>query len=101
MMRLKFAHMNASEKAHDLIGKFIPLVNTWDCFLDRPLLMDEIIPEAKKCALVAVDELINDCDASSPFEVARLEYWKGVKTALENESFDSSKFKRPHADYGS
>lgn len=91
--------MNTREKAHDLIGKFIPFVNNWDCFLDRQLPMAEIIPQAKKCALVAVGELINDCDASSPFEVERLEYWALVKDYLENETIDSTKFEHPCSVY--
>lgn len=39
--------------------------------------------EAKRFALIAVDELINDTDSSSPFEVERLEYWQQVKTEIE------------------
>lgn len=40
--------------------------------------------QSKQCALIAVDELINDCDASSPFEVERLKWWQQVKTEIQN-----------------
>jgi hypothetical protein len=81
--------MNASEKAHELTGKFIPLVNNWDCFLDKPLPMDEIIPSATKCALASVDEIIKVCD------VSMLEYWEVVKAFLENEPIDASRYEHP------
>jgi hypothetical protein len=34
--------------------------------------------------LIAVDEMINDCDASSPFETTRFEYWQQVKIEINN-----------------
>ena len=40
-------------------------------------------PLAKECAFVAVDELINDFDASSPFEEQRNKFWKEVKHEIE------------------
>jgi hypothetical protein len=38
---------------------------------------------AKQCALIAVDDILQDCDASSPFEVKRIEYWQEVKKEIE------------------
>ena len=40
-------------------------------------------PLAKECAFVAVNELINDCDATSPFEDQRLQFWQEVKKEIE------------------
>ena len=41
-------------------------------------------PNAKQCALIAVIEILNDCDASSPFEEVRIKYWQEVKIEVEN-----------------
>jgi hypothetical protein len=37
---------------------------------------------AKQCALIAVDEILKDCDASSPFEIERINYWQEVKEEI-------------------
>jgi hypothetical protein len=39
--------------------------------------------ECKQCALIAVDELINDFDAVSPFEEQRNKFWNDVKKHIE------------------
>ena len=75
-------NMTPKEKAKELIKKFSPLVTTWDCYWDSPRNEDDVIVDAKKCALIAVDELINDTDASSPFEEKRLQFWNDVKSHL-------------------
>jgi hypothetical protein len=36
------------------------------------------------CAIFCVDEMLNDTDASSPFEVKRLEHWNKIKQELES-----------------
>jgi hypothetical protein len=46
--------MTPKEKAQELINSFSPHAKNWDCFYDIPL--DE--NHAKKCALIAVDEII-------------------------------------------
>ena len=74
--------MTAQEKAQELINKFSPLVTTWDCYWDTPRNDDDIAFDAKRCALIAVDELINDGDASSPFEEQRLKFWIDVKKEI-------------------
>jgi len=38
---------------------------------------------AVKCALISVNELINDTNSSSPFEVERLVFWSEVKQEIE------------------
>ncbi len=76
--------MTPKEKAQELITKFSPLVTTWDCYWDTPRNEDDVIVDAKKCALIAVEELINDCDASSPFEEQRLKFWNDVKNVCKH-----------------
>jgi hypothetical protein len=67
--------MKPKEKAQELINSFSPHAKNWDCFYDIPL--DE--NHAKKCALIAVDEIlslfINECEDTS--------YWQEVKNELE------------------
>jgi len=71
--------MSAKEKAKDLVEKMLS---------KNPNIQDGISKidtiQAKLCALIAVDEIINDCDASSPFETTRLAYWNEVKTEINN-----------------
>jgi hypothetical protein len=67
--------MTTKEKAQAIFDKMY-LVD--DLMGNYPMCFDT----AKKCALIAVDELIGDCDASSPFEVERLKYWNDVKLEM-------------------
>ena len=46
--------MNAKQKAAELVKKFSPLVTTWDCYFDCTRNPDDILADAKKCALIAV-----------------------------------------------
>jgi hypothetical protein len=67
--------MTPQEKAQELINSFSPHAKNWDCFYDIPL--DE--NHAKKCALIAVDEIlslfINECEDTR--------YWQEVKNEIE------------------
>lgn len=67
--------MTPQEKAEELIKKFFEPVR-WK------LGQENVTQRAKQCALIAVDELLNDTDASSPFEIDRLEYWQEVKQEI-------------------
>jgi hypothetical protein len=69
--------MTSKEKARELVDKFCPLVTTWDCYNDSPRDDEDIILEAKQCALIAVDEIINVL----PFD--NLIYWGEVKQEIE------------------
>lgn len=71
--------MTPKEKAEELISKYIIVQDEW--YLDK--LVDGLrIAQAKRCALIAVDEILfivskyNDTQA----EVA---YWKEVKQEIE------------------
>ena len=68
--------MKPKEKAEELILKFMRLQEPNYNWFHSKL--------AKQCALIAVDEMINDCDASSPFETTRFEFWQQVKTEINN-----------------
>lgn len=72
--------MKAKEKAHELIDKMynIFIIDQEEHHIGTAWRI------AKQCALIAVDEVLKDADASSPFEIARLEYWQQVRTEIEN-----------------
>lgn len=68
--------MTPKEKAKELYSKFEDAITGLEG--------NEWWSSSKQCALIAVDEIINDCDASSPFETTRLNYWNEVKTEINN-----------------
>ena len=69
--------MKPQEKAQELINSFSPHAKNWDCFYDIPL--DE--NHTKKCALIAVDEIMNTIDSED--HVILYNYWQKVKQELE------------------
>jgi hypothetical protein len=73
--------MTPQEKAKELIDKFSPLVTTWDCYWDSPAHPDDILFDAKKCAMIAVDELVNHCAQVEPH--LGVDYWLEVKQEIE------------------
>lgn len=70
--------MTPKEKAKELVDKFSPLAKNWDCYNDEPL--DE--NNAKQCALIAVDEIIN---AGKDVDEFSDSYWQQVKQEIEIE----------------
>ena len=64
--------MNAKEKAEELILKFMRLQEPNYNWFHSKL--------AKKCALIAVDEILN----AHLFDKDEKEYWEQVKTEIEN-----------------
>lgn len=79
--------MTPKEKAKELVDKYLNApFNCKNCDMPYCDIKCTIltIGASKICALIAVDELINDCDASSPFEVQRLNYWQEVKQEINN-----------------
>lgn len=69
--------MEAKEKAKELFDKMYQVKDEMGGY---PMCFDT----ATQCVLIAVDELINDTDASSPFEIERINFWNEVKTELLN-----------------
>ena len=73
--------MTPKAKAENLIEKFIPNTRIWN---EEKKVWEDCIESAKRCALIAVDELLDDdvYDMSEqPFE-KRIEYWQEVKQEL-------------------
>ena len=50
--------MTPKEKAKELIFKFSTLVTVWDCYHDEPRQEHLILQDAKRCAKIAVNEII-------------------------------------------
>ena len=80
--------MTPKEKANELVEKYLSLNDNFN----KPIITDE--QDAVKCAIVAVNEMINDLKQS--FELSKelhphangliagsLVYWQSVKTELE------------------
>lgn len=78
--------MKAKDKAKELVDKFIPLVTTWDCYNDSPRLDEDIIIDAKKCALIAVHEILIEYRVlmiETAFCYDQFKYWNEVKNEIE------------------
>jgi hypothetical protein len=73
--------MTSKEKAEELISKYISNQNSW--YLEN--LVDGLkIAQAKKCALIAVDEILDLIITIYDYDGEVLEpYWKQVKKELE------------------
>ena len=69
--------MTPQEKAQELVNRFAPYVDTFH---------KGILENAKQCALIAVDEVLND-DWFIPNRedsLARKKYWEEVKKEINN-----------------
>lgn len=73
------------EKAEELVGNYMPYVD-WNGFDEKRALIN-----AKQCALIAVDALIDSCNKIQNYlfsEIGYLitypEYWQKVKEEIEN-----------------
>ncbi len=63
--------MTPKEKSMELVNKFS------ECSEDEEM----YIETAKKCALIAVDEIINECGDRCLF--SKCDYWLNVKSEIE------------------
>lgn len=74
--------MTAKEKAQELINKYIEPAKSYY----SPIEWKEKNYKAKKCALIAVEEILDDdmFDMSEELFVKRIEYWQQVKEEIEN-----------------
>ena len=68
--------MTSKEKAEELINKFIPHTRVFHEVLG----WEDYIDSAKQCALIAVDEIIENGIKWMP----EVEYWMQVKTEISN-----------------
>lgn len=71
--------MTPKEKAKELLDKY------WIYLRAGLLYDDEAKDDAKQCALLAIDEVIQEICATSDkyFIIHRLAYWKEVKDEVE------------------
>jgi hypothetical protein len=69
--------MSPREKAKWMIDQYRPIVTSWDCYNDMPMPEDSIIEDAKKGALIAVDEIIQNF-------FSNFDYWEEVKQEIKN-----------------
>jgi hypothetical protein len=71
--------MEPKLKAIELVEKFEPYVEYQgdDCFTER----EKMLINAKRCALIAVDEIINSINPFGMF--LGKEYWKEVKSEIK------------------
>lgn len=86
--------IDAKTAAKELVEKYKPLVTTWDCYWDAPVPEEEILKDAKACAIIAVQLVIDnspfDPHSGSWYEIPSdrvddaIEYWKQVKAAIES-----------------
>ena len=74
--------MKAKNKAKELLDRYAPLAKYWDCYNDEPLEENN----AKICALIAVQEIINSNPHSNPLNTnvySTMDYWLEVKHEIE------------------
>jgi len=64
--------MEAKEKAKELVDNFLPHSTG-----------NSNINEAKQCALIAVDEILNN-DGFTQFDIYLTDYWQEVKQEIIN-----------------
>jgi hypothetical protein len=74
--------MTPKEKAKELVYKYEYLVTTWDCYNDEPVKEKYKLPNMKKCALIAVDEMIQQF-TNKCCESANIRYWQEVKQEIQ------------------
>lgn len=79
--------MNPKEKAEELVEKYKDYVCGYigSSMLTNTEYPEQILKQAKQCAIIAIDELINEHTFKFPlsWNVKRLGYWKQVKSELE------------------
>ena len=82
--------MTPKEKAKELFDKMQSQTFSYQKYAGAHYSIEEIGWEAgKKCALIAVDEIIKECCKSSEkkdakYQDERINYWQQVKHEIEN-----------------
>ncbi len=72
--------MSPKEKAQELIKQFSPLVTTWDCYYDTPRNGDDILTDAKKCAIIALGLLKSTRRKGPDYDYS---FWDEVEKEIE------------------
>ena len=71
--------MNPKAKAESLIDRFIPNTRIWN---DEKKVWEDCIESAKRCALIAVDEIISIKLLWFQKDTEHLDFWKEVEKEL-------------------
>ena len=88
---------NPKEKAEELVNEYLRIEDNttfyWNAYDDQRMFDDEVLPHAKKCALIAVDEIIkafylnifSDIVGNNVINFSEREsnYWEEVKQEIE------------------
>ena len=74
--------MNAKEKAKELVEKYLKLEIEIGGEFDGYLTMK--MHDAKECALITVDEIINSRPAITDSQVDYINFWSNVKSELQS-----------------
>ena len=80
------AKEKAKEKAIELVEKFTPLVEYWDFCNCELRINEDILKDAKQCAIIAVEEIIIEYRVlmiETAFCYDQFKYWQEVKTEIE------------------
>jgi hypothetical protein len=74
--------MTAKDKAKELVEKFIEHTQEWD---EIDGYVNDVY-NSKQCALIAVDEILDDdvYDMSEELFEKRINYWEEVKQEIQN-----------------
>ena len=80
--------MTPKQKAEELVRKFEPIVVYWDCYNDAPMPTEDILVDAKQCAIIAVDEILDECTywaggINIDWENDRFKFWQEVKHEIK------------------
>jgi hypothetical protein len=77
--------MTPKEKAEELVEKYLRIEDDttfyWVSYWNRRMIDDEVLTHAKRCALIAVDEIEIVLLQERIFE--SFDYWKAVKQEIE------------------
>ena len=69
--------MTPKEKANELIEEYLSLNDNFN----KPIVTDE--QDAVKCAIIAVDEILDELKRNPHYIYKRIEFWQAVKSQLE------------------
>jgi hypothetical protein len=72
--------MTAKEKAKELVDKFENIIPTIDEYYSYKEMIEKHFNESKKCALLAVDNILNEYWLH---DTKRRDWWKEVKKEIE------------------
>ena len=70
--------MTPHEKAKELYNKYFTMIKI-ESYIDRV----SSIPYVKKCALIAVEEILNDPFYTNTINISGVYYWQEVKKEIE------------------